>query len=125
MSELSLSREKGHLPCISPTSPLHLPYISPTSPLHLPCISLASPYISPTSQVRELSLGREKAAAQQRSELLERREEELQRLHEEMAQLRARIKEAGRELAGSKRRIGQLELSADSSAKQAAPYYTH
>ena len=45
-----------------------------------------------TAMVRELSIAREKAATQQRSELLERREEEVQRLHEELAVLRSKHK---------------------------------
>ena len=45
-----------------------------------------------TAMVLELSVAREKAATQQRSELLERREEEVQRLHEELAVLRSKHK---------------------------------
>jgi len=57
-----------------------------------------------TAMVRELSIAREKAATQQRSELLERREEEVQRLHEELAVLRSKHKDSERELRAMRRR---------------------
>ena len=42
--------------------------------------------------VLELSVAREKAATQQRAELLERRDEEVQRQHEELAVLTSKHK---------------------------------
>ena len=67
--------------------------------------------------VLELSLAREKAATQQRAELLERRDEEMQRQHEELAVLHSKHKDGERELKAMRRRSEDLSANLKSTVE--------
>ena len=67
--------------------------------------------------VLELSVAREKAATQQRAELLERRDEEMQRQHEELAVLHSKHKDGERELKAM-RRAAKISATAHRRAMQ-------